>query len=227
MPSNWTEANFTKWVGAKTFHEAVEVTFRSSEQNGKEHEECFNKLKTASRENASLQQRLAAAEKERDGHKAVIDAVIEASGWDGVDCGIADCVRNIRIERDEAQQWIDSEPDWKAKYNANYLALQSKLAAVEAERSKLMFDFATFGNAIIEVLRAGGQSAITGAVSSVELVVKDLLASQSREAALRTALEAALDIAEGLAGQQAMEDNWYVEPLKQAREALASPEPKS
>lgn len=45
---------FTTHVGAASFQEAVEVTFRSMEQNGNAHEECFSKLKETARKRNEL-----------------------------------------------------------------------------------------------------------------------------------------------------------------------------
>ena len=37
------------------------------------------------------------------------------------------------VELAEAQQWIDSEPDWKDKYNANYKKLETELEQTKAK----------------------------------------------------------------------------------------------
>lgn len=84
-----------------------------------------------------LKSELAAIKVERNAFKNTIDAIITASGWDGVDCGIAQFIEQIRVERDEANQWIDSEPRWKAEYNRNYLALAKERDSLRAEVEKL------------------------------------------------------------------------------------------
>jgi hypothetical protein len=51
-------------------------------------------------------------------------------------------VKELETELAEAQQWIDSEPDWKDKYNANFLALQKDRDwfKVEYEALKAIID---------------------------------------------------------------------------------------
>lgn len=47
-------------------------------------------------------------------------------------------IATLRAALDEAQQWIDSEPDWKAKYNANYLTLYKRAERIELALRTLM-----------------------------------------------------------------------------------------
>lgn len=49
---------------------------------------------------------------------------------------LAKRVEELTIERDEAQQWIDSEPEWKAKYIEINAALESELTHLRAEKEK-------------------------------------------------------------------------------------------
>jgi hypothetical protein len=46
---------------------------------------------------------------------------------------------SLTIERDEAQQWIDSEPDWKDKYMANYKKLIDELTQLRRDKERLDF----------------------------------------------------------------------------------------
>lgn len=44
---------------------------------------------------------------------------------------LQDRIRELEIQLGEAQQWIDSEPDWKDKYMKNYMALQDRCKKLE------------------------------------------------------------------------------------------------
>lgn len=94
----------------------------------------YDALRALRRFARTLEHQRNTARAEAKTHKQIIDAVIMASKWDGCD-GLAQFIEQIRIEKDEAQQWIDSEPDWKDKYNA-------QMAAVVAERDSLRAEVA-------------------------------------------------------------------------------------
>jgi hypothetical protein len=53
-------------------------------------------------------------------------------------------IQRLELELGEAQQWLDSEPDWKDKFMANYgklykenTSLKQQLSALEQDKSKL------------------------------------------------------------------------------------------
>lgn len=49
-------------------------------------------------------------------------------------------IKRLTIELGEAQQWIDSEPNWKDKYNKQYLDLVQLLKEKNKEIAKLQKD---------------------------------------------------------------------------------------
>ena len=50
-------------------------------------------------------------------------------------CDLDQCekVKQLEIQLAEAQQWIDSEPDWKDQYMKRYMVLQDKVKELEAK----------------------------------------------------------------------------------------------
>jgi hypothetical protein len=46
---------------------------------------------------------------------------------------------DTKRDLDNAQQWIDSEPDWKEKYNANYAELEAQVAGKDADYGALVW----------------------------------------------------------------------------------------
>jgi len=50
-------------------------------------------------------------------------------------CDLDQCekVKELETQLAEAQQWIDSEPDWKGQYIKRYMALQSRVKELEKE----------------------------------------------------------------------------------------------
>ncbi|MCJ7747856.1 MAG: hypothetical protein MUP27_08935 [Desulfobacterales bacterium] len=50
-------------------------------------------------------------------------------------CDLDQCekVKELEIKLAEAQQWIDSEPDWKDQYMKRYMALQDKIKELKGK----------------------------------------------------------------------------------------------
>lgn len=123
--------------------------------------------------------------KERDGFKATIDAVISASKWDGVEYGLAQHVEHIRIERDEAQQWIDSDPDWKEQYNRAYLALTAERDTLREQLADSQAGHRTTLNAFRELLRAyqaGDHASLVGVIEPNPAVELDQKLRETEQA---------------------------------------------
>lgn len=107
------------------------------------------------------------------------------------------------IDRDNAQQWIDSDPEWKAEYNKNYAALERELTAERAKSAELANSFGAELTAIQSLLENAG---ITGpndghedaAAYSIEDAVEELIASRDTERAARVTSEGWAELAIGM-----------------------------
>jgi len=64
------------------------------------------------------------------GHERIVTLTAEIAARDGE-------IKRLTIERDEAQQWIDSEPGWKDKYNAMYESLRVENQTLNAENERV------------------------------------------------------------------------------------------